>query len=193
MTAFTVLNEAHDALRSVVAGTAESDWKLPTPCSEWTAAQVLQHAAGDQLAFAAFITGGEGPSDTPFAPSGELAEAPLSIIETAISASAAAWATVDKEAAAVAVPVPPNEMSAEIGAAACALDAAVHAWDIAMATGRPSPLTPGMAGPLLETAKHFVEPLRSYGAYAAAVAGEQGDDEVAALLRYLGRDPRWTA
>ncbi|MEO3790247.1 maleylpyruvate isomerase N-terminal domain-containing protein [Nonomuraea sp. B10E15] len=37
----------------------------------------------------------------------------------------------------------------------------------------------------------IVEPLRAWGAYAAALETEPGDDEVAVLLRYLGRDPRW--
>jgi hypothetical protein len=42
-------------------------------------------------------------------------------------------------------------------------------------------------------ARELVEPLRAYGAYAAAL--EPGDHSSAAaeLLRYLGRDPRWTA
>jgi hypothetical protein len=37
----------------------------------------------------------------------------------------------------------------------------------------------------------IVEPLRTYGVYAAALAPEPGDDAAATLLRYLGRDPSW--
>jgi hypothetical protein len=37
----------------------------------------------------------------------------------------------------------------------------------------------------------IVEPLRAYGAYAAALEPQQGDDEAAAPLRFLGRDPSW--
>ncbi|MGJ5893757.1 hypothetical protein DF268_05915 [Streptomyces sp. V2] len=36
-------------------------------------------------------------------------------------------------------------------------------------------------------------PLRPRGAYVTALAPTPGDDEVAVLLRYLGRDPRWSA
>jgi uncharacterized protein (TIGR03086 family) len=75
---------------------------------------------------------------------------------------------------------------------ACALDAAVHAWDIAVATGQPSPLTDELAGPILEAAKAVVEPLRGWGAYAPELPAEPGDGPVEALLRYLGRDPRWS-
>ncbi len=38
----------------------------------------------------------------------------------------------------------------------------------------------------------LVEPLRAFGAYAAALDPQDGDDEVTALLRYLGRQPDWT-
>jgi hypothetical protein len=67
-----------------------------------------------------------------------------------------------------------------------------HAWDIAVATGQPSPLTPELAGPLLDAARTIVEPLRGWGAYAPELAAEPGDGPVEALLRYLGRDPRWS-
>jgi len=33
--------------------------------------------------------------------------------------------------------------------------------------------------------------LRQFGVYAPALAPEAGDDALAELLRYLGRDPAW--
>jgi hypothetical protein len=60
-----------------------------------------------------------------------------------------------------------------------------------VATGRPSPLTPRLARPLLKVAREIIETLRPR-AYTAALAPEQGDDDVAVLLRYLCRDPRWS-
>jgi len=62
---------------------------------------------------------------------------------------------------------------------ACALDAAVHAWDIAMGTGQKSPLTAPLAGWLMTVATSIVEPLRGYGAYKAAIGPDAADDEVA--------------
>ena len=153
--------------------------------------QVLQHAAGDQIGFASFITGGPGPSENPFAPSGKLDDSPLVVAEEAMKASAEAWATVDRDAQEVSVPVPPGKMPAELGVGACALDAAIHAWDIAVATGQPSPLTPELARELMPVATGIVEPLRAFGAYAPALEAEDGDDDVAALLRHLGRRPDW--
>lgn len=189
MSSFPTLDASLTALRSVAAGVSKEDWTRPTPCEGWTVAQVLQHAAGDQLGFVQFLTGDGGPDFDPFQPSGEGAEEIPALVERAVAASAAAWAKVDPEAEKVPVPVPPNEMSARLGADACALDAAVHAWDVAVATGQPSPLTPELARALKEAAVRFVEPLRQWGAYAPVVPGEEGDP-VADLLRYLGRDPQ---
>ena len=81
-------------------------------------------------------------------------------------------------------PLPQGKLPAEVGAVACALDAAVHAWDIA------SPLGAELGRPLLVVARQIVEPLRAYGAYAPAIDPAPEADEVAALLSYLGRDPR---
>ncbi|MFD0684753.1 TIGR03086 family metal-binding protein [Actinomadura fibrosa] len=188
---WTLLDSAHTALRDVVRGVPAGDWNRPTPCSEWNVTQVLQHAAGDQLAYASAITGEPGPAYNPFAPSGTLDGTPAELLEPALTACAAAWATIGEDAGPTPVPVPPNTLSPALGSGAAALDAAVHAWDIAVATGQPSPLTPEMARELLPVAKAIVEPLRQYGAFAAAI--EADGDDVDDLLHYLGRDPHWKA
>ncbi|MGI5154442.1 TIGR03086 family metal-binding protein [Microbispora sp. CA-102843] len=183
----TLLTQAHDALRAAVAGVGGEAWDAATPCEKWSVTQVLQHAAGDQIAYAAAITGGPWPSEDPFSPSGRIEGDPGAHLTAALDASAGAWATVDDDAEQVPVPLPQGPMPAWLAAGACALDAAVHAWDIAMATGRPSPLTSEMARPLMDVATRIVEPLRAYGAYAPALeAGDEADD-VTRLLAYLGR------
>ena len=76
-------------------------------------------------------------------------------------------------------------------ACAAALDAAIHAWDIAVAAGQGSPLTPELARALTPVARSIVEPLRQYGVYAAEVEAGPDADDAAALLGYLGRSPVW--
>ncbi|GAA3212665.1 TIGR03086 family metal-binding protein [Actinocorallia longicatena] len=184
---FPLLDQAHDALRTVTAGA--SDLLATTPCDLWNVTQVIQHAAGDQIAYASFLTGGPGPDFDPFNPDGNLAVPAAEMIEDAVSRSAAAFASIDPEAAEVPTPIPPNKMPARQAAAAAAMDAAVHAWDIAKATGQPSPLTDELAAALLPTAKALVEPLRAWGAFAPAVPGTPADSPAADLLHYLGRRP----
>jgi hypothetical protein len=86
-----LLADAHQALRAAVAGALPGSWDRPTPCDQWNVTQMLQHAAGDQLAYAAALTGGPGPAENPFTPSGHLAAAPLAVLDEALAASAAAW------------------------------------------------------------------------------------------------------
>ncbi|MBO0514028.1 TIGR03086 family metal-binding protein [Streptomyces beijiangensis] len=191
-TEWAVLAEAHEALRTAVRGVPANGWSGPTPCAEWNVTQVLQHAAGDQIAYAAALTGGPGPSENPFEPSGKLSEDPVEFAEAALKTTADAWAAVAPDTGEVAVPIPPGRLTAALGVRACALDAAVHAWDIARATGGPSPLTPALAAELLGAARQLVEPLRAF-AFAPAIGPQEGDDAAAELLRYVGRRPDWTA
>jgi uncharacterized protein (TIGR03086 family) len=187
-----LLDQSLAALRTVVAAVGDDDWQRPTPCEAWNVTQVLQHATGDQVAWAAIVGGGAFPTEDPFAPSGELSAGPSALVDEALARAEAAWATVAPGAAEVPTPLPTGPMSYDLATAACALDAAVHAWDIAVATGGPSPLTPAMARGLMPAAQAIADPLRGF-AFQAALDAQPGDDDVAALLRHLGRDPRWAA
>jgi len=191
---FTVLTTALDALRRVTTvAVATGRLDDPTPCTDWTVAQVLFHAAGDQHAWAATVGAGSLPSYNPFDPPHRLDAGVEETVTKAVEAATGTRAGIDPAAASVPTPLPPvPELAPALAAAACALDAAVHAWDIAVATGQPSPLAAPLARALLDVARAVVEPLRPFGAYAPALPGEAGDDDVAALLRYLGRRPDWT-
>jgi uncharacterized protein (TIGR03086 family) len=184
-----VLDAAHLAMRTTVAGLRPTDLELPTPCEQWNVVQVLQHAAGDQLAYASRITGGPGPTENPFEPSGRLDQDGSMIVEPALLAAADAWRTVS-DGEDVETPLPQGRMPARLGAGACALDAAVHAWDVAIATGQKPPLGNDLARELMTVAQSIVEPLRAYGVYAAELEATDGDDDVARLLRYVGRRPQ---
>ena len=190
---WNVITDSLDLLRNAAALIGDANGEAPTPCSDWTVTQVLQHALGDQLAWAAAIGVGTGPSENPFAPSGRLAGSVDDLTKLALDAAVTAWAQVRPDDDEVPTPLPQGALPAPTAAAACALDAAVHAWDIAVALGQPGPLTAGLAAQLLPAARAIVEPLRQYGAYAPALPARPEDDQAAELLRYLGRDPRWTA
>jgi uncharacterized protein (TIGR03086 family) len=75
---------------------------------------------------------------------------------------------------------------------AAALDAAVHGWDIAVATGQTAQLSKSLAQELLKVAENLVEPLRAWGAYAPAIDPPADADDAARLLYFLGRRPDWT-
>lgn len=186
-----VLATSYRALTDVVGGIKADQWELATPCSEWTVTQVIQHAAGDQLAYAAALGIGNGPAYDPFSPSGSIDGTAADLVRAAIEETAAAWATVSDDAETVPTPLPHGALPTPVAAVMCALDAAVHAWDIAVATGQRNPLNDELAGHLLTAATGLVEPLRQWGAYAAVVeTAPSATPVVDELLGYLGRDPR---
>ena len=209
LTGWHVLDEGRAMLRAAVAGVPADGWQRPTPCAEWNVTQVLQHAALDQQAWAAGLAGTQMPGENPFAPSGQLGTEPLAYADAALDASAPAWAGLGGDGHAgdsghsgdsghagdsgtVPTPLPQGPMAPAAAAGAAALDAAIHAWDIAMATGQGSSLTPELARALTPVAQSIVEPLRQYGAYAEALEPAAGADAAAVLLCYLGRSPDWT-
>jgi len=190
MTGFPALDEAHQLLRTAALGLSADDLSRRTPCAQWNVAQVLQHAAGDQRAYAVTLTGSDGPTYDPFAPTGTIDTAPDDLVGSAIGAAARAFAVVEPEGEAP-TPLPQGVLPARAAAGAAALDAAVHAWDVSVAVGRPSPLGDELATELMWVAAQIVEPLRGWGAYAAALDPVAQDGPADELLRYLGRDPHW--
>jgi len=188
---FPVLTTALDQLRRTAAGVPADRLDAPTPCAQWTVAQVLHHAAGDQHAWASVVGSASLPSYDPFAPPRRLDRGVAQVVDAAVEVAGRVWAQIDPAADSLPTPLPPvPAMEPGLAAAACALDAAVHAWDVAVATGQPSPLSAELAEQLLPAARATADPLRGF-AYAAALSAEPGDDAVATLLRYLGRDPEW--
>jgi uncharacterized protein (TIGR03086 family) len=189
---YPVLTTSLRLLREVAGRVPIDRLDNPTPCAEWTVTQVLFHAAGDQHGWASCVGTSPLPSWDPFAPPATLDGTVDDLIGPAVRAATTAWATVGSDVESVRTPLPPfPTMPPELAAGACALDAAIHAWDIAVATGQSGPVTVALAEQLDPAARSTVEPLRGF-VYAPATRGQPGEDAVAALLRYLGRDPLWT-
>ena len=185
-----VLTRAHAYLAEVVAGVPESAWGAPTPCSEWTVRQVLNHARIDQQAYGLAITGGRPDSD-PFQPADALDGDPAAELDKVLRAVADAYAGLPADAE--QAPTPLGPMPVPLAAAAAAMDAAVHAWDIAVATGQDRPLTGELAEGIRPAADRLVDHLRdAYQVFAPARELAPDYDSAEALLAFLGRDPHWS-
>lgn len=187
-----ILVEAHRILTAAVRGVPADGWGAATPCEQWSVAQVAEHAGLDQLLYVSALTGAAKPAGDAFQPTGELAEDPAAFVADAVAASAAAFAEVGVDAEGVPVPLPPFALPAAAAVGAAALDAAVHGWDIAVATGQPVTLSEHLVHELFAVAQNLVEPLRGWGAYAPAITTAQDADDTARLLNYLGRRADWS-
>ncbi|MFJ1807321.1 MULTISPECIES: TIGR03086 family metal-binding protein [unclassified Streptomyces] len=185
-----VLLRAHDYLREVVAAVGDEQWGVATPCDAWTARQVLNHARIDQQGYGLALTGGQPDSD-PFHPADAFDGDPTAELAKVLDAVAGAYARLPADTEQVPTPLGPLPLPLAVGAAA--MDAAVHAWDIAVATGQDRPLPAATAEGIRPTAEHLVDHLRdAFGVFAPARETPNGHDPAATLLAFLGRDPRWS-
>jgi uncharacterized protein (TIGR03086 family) len=187
------LRQAHRALRAAVAAITPEDLARATPCACWTVAQVIEHAVLDQGVWAHAVGGPAPPRRDPFAPTGAVPAEVAEYVDTELTVARASWSALPVEVGEIRSPLPQGNLDPVTAAHAAALDAAVHAWDIALAVGQRTPLTDELAAELLPTARSLVEPLRQWGAYGPVLPADSSDRSAAELLRYLGRDPRWSA
>ncbi|MFF2362951.1 TIGR03086 family metal-binding protein [Streptomyces sp. NPDC058122] len=185
-----LLTLSHDRLRAVVAGVPESAWSAPTPCGEWTVAQVLNHARLDQQAYGAAVTGTGWPESDAFHPDDVLEADVTAALDKVLTQVADVYAGLPADAEEVATPLGP--LPFHVAAAAAAMDAGVHAWDIAVATGQASPLDEDLADGIRLAADRLADHLRdAFGVFAAAREVPEGAGRAEALLAFLGRDPHW--
>ncbi|MEV0475188.1 TIGR03086 family metal-binding protein [Streptomyces prunicolor] len=185
-----VLTRSHDYLREVVAAVPETAWAAPTPCTEWTVRQVLNHARIDQQAYGLVLTG-DRPGSDPFHPADTLDGDPVAELDKVLRAVADGYAHLPADAD--QVPTPLGPLPLPIAAVTAAMDAAVHTWDIAAATGQNRPLGVDLAEGIWPAADRLVDQLRdSYRVFAPALEVTDEYDRAEALLAFLGRDPHWT-
>ncbi|MET7485186.1 TIGR03086 family metal-binding protein [Streptomyces sp. NPDC005538] len=185
-----VLTRSHDYLREVVAAVPGSAWAAPTPCSEWTVRQVLNHARIDQQAYGLVLTG-DRPDSDPFHPADSLDGDPAAELDKVLRAVADGYTRLPADTD--EIPTPLGPMPLPLAAATAAMDAAVHAWDIAAATDQNRPLDADLAEGIWPAADHLVDQLRdAYRVFAPAREARDEYDRAEALLAFLGRDPHWT-
>ncbi|MGW7049622.1 TIGR03086 family metal-binding protein [Streptomyces avermitilis] len=187
-----LLVQAHAYLRRTVAAVPERAWGAPTPCSEWTVRQVLNHARLDQQAYGAAVTGDGWPESDSFQPADALSGDARAELDAVLRRVADVYAALPADAG--QVPTPLGPLSLPLAAAAAAMDAGVHAWDIAVATGLDMPLDEELAEGIWAAAERLADHLRdAYGVFAPVREVPEGHSRAEALLAFLGRDPHWAA
>jgi uncharacterized protein (TIGR03086 family) len=185
---FELLAGAHAYLLAVVKGVPADGWERATPCSEWTVGQVYNHARLDQLALTMNITE-VPPNGDPFEPEPAVPADPVGELEAALKQAAAAWESVRGQET-VALPMGP--MPAGTGVGLAALDASVHAWDIARGTGQDLPFADELAAGITELTSPTITYVRdTFGKYGPEVQAADEAGHAARLLSFTGRDPLW--
>ena len=126
---------------NLVDAVGPDQWALPTPCPDWTVHDLVNHLVFGHRRFAAALAGGNPPAP------GEdlLGNDPGAAYRASAEAMLAAFRADGALERPVTVPA-----GTLPGAVACELrvvEALVHGWDLARATGRPLEFPPDLVEP----------------------------------------------
>jgi uncharacterized protein (TIGR03086 family) len=124
------LAHALDTTGSLVAELRAEELALPTPCSGWTVRDLLAHLVGGQFLFAQLLRGEEpAPGADPLGadPSAAYAGSARALLDAFRSPGALERA----------VTVPIGTVPGVVALHLRLVEALVHGWDLARATGRP--------------------------------------------------------
>ncbi|MFJ5990572.1 TIGR03086 family metal-binding protein [Lentzea sp. NPDC092896] len=173
----------------IVAEVSADDLGKPTPCSEWTLAELLAHMTAQHHGFAAAARG--TGSDL----------AAWEVLTSSRPVADYSEAAEDVLAAFAEPEVPQREFDLpEFGARFPAtqaigfhlIDYVVHGWDVARSLGRDYRLAPELAEPALRIALAVPDGegrLKPGAPFGPALATD--DDPLNRILAALGRSPKW--
>jgi uncharacterized protein (TIGR03086 family) len=182
------LARALDDTAALVRGVREDQWDGPTPCSEWDVRGVVQHLVVGHQVFARALRGeavGAVPAEPPRAP-----------LDAAYTGSAADMLEAFRAPGVLdgQVTVPFGTVPGTVALHLRLVDALVHGWDVAVATGQ----RPGHDERLAEQEIGFTRSFLTRippGRTPFAPSVQAGDDALALdrLAALLGRDTGWAA
>lgn len=170
-------------------GIGADTWGDPTPCSEWTVRDLVNHVTGEELWTVPLMEGSTIEEVGDRFDGDVLGEKPL---DTAHSAASAAADSIDGKAPLDGtVHLSYGEERAAEYVNQLAADHLIHGWDLAAATGADRTLDPELVAAVAEWFADHEESYRSAGAIADRV--DSGGDPQADLLASFGRDANWSA
>jgi uncharacterized protein (TIGR03086 family) len=180
------LAEACDFTESAIRGVTSQQWTAPTPCSEWSVRELVNHTISAVGAFAA-IASGTNAQDSP--DRDYTGDDPGGSFRRFANAALEAW----PQALGGMVDIGPEPMPAKIALEMNLLDTLIHGWDIATATGQASELPVNTAEAALKAARAIVtDQFRTFAGFAPATDVNEHTSPTDQLIAFVGRQPRAT-
>ena len=186
--------DSYENAAVIVSGVGADELGHPTPCPKYDVAGLIDHLVEAGRRAAALGRGQAPPPGDEF-PHVELSDAPGQL-RGAAEQAAQAWG--DNSSVSLRYTMPWGEEYTRASLVDMYLaELAVHAWDLARATGQIDKLDPSLALPALEGARawikpqyrNMVEPGAPFGAEVYPAPDADGWERLAA---FMGRDPRAT-
>lgn len=159
------------------------DWGVPTPVSDWTALDVVDHLVSWSGAFLA--AGGVELVDGP-----PVASEPVAAWRHHVGQVQGLLDAPDAERVFVHPYAGEHPLSTAIDRFYTA-DVFLHTWDLSRATGQDDTLDAAYCDVLLSGMRPLGELLRSSGQYGPAVPVADDAPVQDQLLGFIGRDPAW--
>ncbi|MGH9157264.1 MAG: TIGR03086 family metal-binding protein [Acidimicrobiales bacterium] len=174
------LEQTFTHAEAVIADVRPDQLGATTPCEEWTVRDLLEHMTG---VVAGLGSAAAGESPQPFV----LGADPAAQFASAAASALAAWrdpGVLERIVDGGAGPMP-----GQVLAGISLLDTAVHAWDVATATGQPAELPDAVVKAAMEASKAIVSPEIRPGRFGPEQPAPDGASPTGRLVAFLGRHP----
>jgi uncharacterized protein (TIGR03086 family) len=186
----SLLSRAVDQTGEVIAGIDPSQVSQPTPCRSWTVGQLVDHILHDLRQFTTTATGGAPDWSQPAPPAGD---DPVGAFRRGADELLAAWRRAGDLSGTTTLPGM-GEVPARFPVDMQISEFAVHAWDLARATGQKTDFDPEVAETALAWMRTTLAPPyrgseadgKSFGPEVTVADGAPVYDRLAA---FAGRDP----
>ncbi|GAB3689940.1 TIGR03086 family metal-binding protein [Nocardiopsis oceani] len=168
-----------------VAGVTLTDWALPTPCAEWDVHDLVNHLTAEQLWVPHLLAGSRIEEVGDRFDGDNLGEEPAATWTVASRESRTAWLAPSALEQTVHLSfgdVPGREYLWQM-----TFDLAVHAWDLARATGADERLDAALVEALYTWVKANEKELAGSGLFAEPVPVGDDADTQTKLLALTGR------
>ena len=174
-------------LAALVGAVRDDQLDDPTPCPDWSVADLLRHVGGLTLEF----TASAQKVPTAARAADGLSGAWRQRIQDDLAALAGAW--TDPEAYQGDTHAGPVTLSGAETARVALNEVTVHGWDLARATGQDYPADPGAVGECTRFVAAFDAPANDDGGlFGPPVATADDATDVDRLVGMTGRDPGWS-
>ena len=180
------LAPAAQEMNRLLAGVRDDQLSRPTPCPDWTVADLLAHVHQFSTVFT--LNARKDPVELP----GDLPGDWRSVLPHQVDSLVEAWR--DESAWSGRVSAGGVDMDAADNALVAIEELTVHSWDLSRATGQDFVAADPSLDQVDRFFECFAEPIASgQGPYGPEVPAPDDASRFARTIARTGRDPLWTA
>jgi uncharacterized protein (TIGR03086 family) len=169
-----------DGFTERLEGMTESSWAAETPCTDWTARDLVTHVVRTQRQVRSSLGDVEAEEVDP---DGDL----VADFRAARASVTDALGDPDKASQTISGMFGEQPFESLVGRLLCA-DTLVHTWDLARATAQDEQLDPAAVVAAGAFLGEIDDAIRRPGGFAAKIAPPEGADEQTAFLNFCGRN-----